>query len=112
MSEQASTETAEHAPKPWHRNGHTVAIIKNNQLVCVADCVADEWNEFTEAEAEANATYIVTACNAHEDLIEVVQCFFTWHANHFGDFGHDIDSELLCLANDAEAAIAQAERGE
>lgn len=57
----------------------------------------------------ANAARIVQTWNAHEDLLEVVQCFFTWHANHFGDFGHDIDSELLCLANDAEAAIAKAE---
>jgi hypothetical protein len=32
--------------------------------------------------------------------------FLEWHAEHFGDFAPEINAELLCLANEAEAALA------
>ncbi len=44
-------------------------------------------------------------------LLAVVQNFFEWNANHFGDFSDDINKQLLCLSNEAEAEIAAAEKG-
>ena len=43
----------------------------------------------------------------HHDLLAALQDFTTWHANHFEDFSSEINAELLCLANDAAAAIAR-----
>ena len=40
-------------------------------------------------------------------LITALENWFEWHANHFGDFNDEINSQLLCLANDTEAAIKQ-----
>jgi hypothetical protein len=37
---------------------------------------------------------------------EALQHFLEWHAAHFEDFTHEVNAELLCLANDAEAALA------
>ena len=36
---------------------------------------------------------------------EVLVNFREWHANHFGDFDPETNAELLCLDNDAEAAL-------
>ena len=43
------------------------------------------------------------------DLLEAAKHFFEWHAEHFEDFDKNINSELLCLANEFEQAIAKAE---
>lgn len=36
---------------------------------------------------------------------EVLEQFREWHANHFGDFSPEINAELLCIDNAAEAAL-------
>ena len=58
----------------------------------------------TENEGLANARLIAAA----PDLLRVCENFFEWQANHFEDFDDEINGQLLCLANDAEAAIAKA----
>jgi hypothetical protein len=45
---------------------------------------------------------------AAPDLLNILEHWFTWHANHFGDFSDDINGELLCLSNETDAAIAKA----
>lgn len=40
-----------------------------------------------------------------ESLKQFARDFLTWHANHFNDFDADSNSQLLCLANDAEGAL-------
>lgn len=47
--------------------------------------------------------------NSHKALVEFAQNFFEWHANHFEDFSDEINGQLLCIANDAEVAIAKDE---
>lgn len=59
------------------------------------------------AEKEANARLIAAA----PDYQTFAKNFFEWHANHFEDFDDEINGQLLCLANEAEAAIAKAEKG-
>lgn len=39
---------------------------------------------------------------------EVLEHFLEWHALHFEDFAPEVNAELLCLANEAEAALAEA----
>jgi len=50
--------------------------------------------------------------NAMPALLEACKHFFEWHANHFEDFDDEVNGQLLCLANEAEAAIALAEPAE
>jgi hypothetical protein len=35
----------------------------------------------------------------------VLEHFLAWHAEHFEDFAPDVNAELLCLANEAEAVL-------
>ena len=49
--------------------------------------------------------------SAAPDLLAALENFVEWHANNFDDFSSDVNSQLLCLANDASAAISKA-RGE
>ena len=49
--------------------------------------------------------------SAAPKLLEACKNFFEWHANHFEDFDNEINGQLLCLANDCEAAINDAEKG-
>ena len=44
------------------------------------------------------------------ELLEFATNFFEWHANHFEDFDSEVNGQLLCLANNAEKAIAKVKR--
>jgi len=44
---------------------------------------------------------------ATSELLEFAQHFFEWHAANFEDFDGETNKQLLCLANEAEAAIAK-----
>lgn len=47
--------------------------------------------------------------SAAPELLQSVKNFFEWHANNFERFDDQTNMELLCLANEAEAAIEKAE---
>ena len=55
-------------------------------------------------EQKSNARLIASA----PDLLEALQTWQTWHANHFADFNEEMNIELLCIDNKAAAAIATA----
>lgn len=55
-------------------------------------------------EVKANARLIAVA----PELLAACQNYREWWANHFGDFNSEINDQLLCLDNDAEAAIEAA----
>lgn len=44
--------------------------------------------------------------NTSEKLKAFVQHFLEWHANHFEDFDAETNSQLLCLANEAESLLS------
>jgi hypothetical protein len=64
-----------------------------------SDFVADD------ATAKANAAFIVTACNAHDDLLAALQDFRDAYTHH------RLDSQKHALAEAARAAIAKAKGG-
>ena len=53
------------------------------------------------------ATIIVRACSSVDDLVEALENFREWHSNNFGDFTPEINAQLVCLDNAAEAALAK-----
>lgn len=38
---------------------------------------------------------------------DVLTNFLEWHADHFGDFTPEVNAQLLCLANEAEAVLSR-----
>ena len=65
------TETAKHTPTPWKsayqfkRNHKTLGILGADGLL-----LASVWIKGNQVQGEANADFIVQACNSHEALIE------------------------------------------
>ena len=68
------------------------------------EVIAEVCSDDGSGAAEADARLIAAA----PDLLALAVAFTEWHANHFEDFSSEINAELLCLANDAAAAIARA----
>ena len=77
----------------WADNGPEVGKI-------AAEAIAP-----TREMARANARLIV----ASKELLAFARHFFEWHAENFEDFEDETNMQLLCLANEAEAAIAEVE---
>ena len=64
-----------------------------------------------ELERDDQGTVRLYQCALHEAapaLLTGLENFTTWHAEHFEDFMPEINAQLLCLANDAAAAIRAA----
>ncbi len=61
-----------HTPGPW-----TVSVGKKSRIMAREIILAECWDEVygpeTQAESEANAAFIVRACNAHEDLLNACE---------------------------------------
>jgi hypothetical protein len=101
-----------HTPGPWTVNGpwHIQAATDYAKFkedgytpIVVAQIVKGHGIELDMM--EANARLIAAA----PEMLEALQNFREWWANHFEDFEPDINGELLCLDNDFAAAIANAE---
>ena len=96
----------EHTPGPWRigrpsvMNG--VQILKDYDMPARSDVVCS-MPERGKGRT-ANARLIASA----PDLLAALQTWQTWHANHFADFNEEMNMELLCIDNDAAAAIAKA----
>jgi hypothetical protein len=75
-------------------NGEREGAIKDHTRVVVR----------LDGQPEINGSIV----NTHAQLVEALEHFFTWHAERFGVFNDEINAELLCLANEAEAALAAA----
>jgi len=96
---------SEHTPTPWTASELGVIADKctshGNFYVC---SLIDPDND----EDKANGDFIALACNSHDDLLAFARSFREWWANNFDDFDRYSNGQLLCLDNDAEAAIAEA----
>lgn len=64
-----------HAALPWtveQTKGHGFRIQSGSDIICWEQ--QEFYNPFMEDEAKANAEFIVQACNAHYDLLNVAKC--------------------------------------
>jgi hypothetical protein len=102
------TKTAQHTPGPWEHDGNGMIYGPpiNDDAVLVCDLLPDMSDEMTD-EMKANARLIAAA----PDLLAALENFVAWHAENFDDFTPEINAQLLCLANNATAAIAKATGG-
>ena len=60
-----------HTPGPWKQHatpGKIYASVRGADGRCVADC-----GSRSDVIAQANAEFIVRACNAHDDLLEALE---------------------------------------
>lgn len=64
--------TATHTPTPWNvtrDENHVRALIRDAGFMRVAEC----GRAFVPGIAEANAAFIVRACNAHDELVAALR---------------------------------------
>jgi hypothetical protein len=99
---------AQHTPGPWKVFG-----VRRNQYLAVIDSIPDQDGKviancichvaMTNPDAQANAEFIVRACNAHDDLLEACEqaliCIEQDEHTHGRNFG---------AGNVLRAAIAKA----
>ena len=93
-----------HTPGPWDRNikpASKYPIIFAGRNTHVAQVIT---RGIPDDQAEGNADLIAAA----PDMLAALDAFVQWHADHFEDFTPHDNAQLLCLANDASAAIALA----
>lgn len=89
----------------WTDNATTIGAGDHGAIAETGHCSVNP-----ERDA-ANAALIVRAVNAHEALVEAVEHFREWWANHFDDFDAETNAQLLCLDNEASAALKLAQEG-
>ena len=67
------------------------------------------WND--QDNAKADAQFIITACNAHEELVSIVEKLSRLTPSSEGLGGHAPLSAFIQLASDARKALATIEKG-
>lgn len=104
--------TKQHTKTPWKLASRALITAKTAWQMPIAICYdAQSHVQGPDAkEADANAAFIVRACNAHDDLVAVVQerirCI-ELEAHNSGDDPTAIDSQY----DDLRAALAKAKAG-
>jgi hypothetical protein len=91
------TSTAGHTPGPFTHIGRTIYGANDTAIACTKLINVPDY------EQQANAAFIVTACNAHHDLLEACKLFLAHH-----------NGECVALPEAMEAAraaIAKAKAG-
>lgn len=61
----------EHTPTPWYKDGR--AIVTEPRIPEIEICVCTADSEVNEQESQANAAFIVRACNSHALLVEALK---------------------------------------
>lgn len=77
-----------HTPTPWvrdPRSGRTTMVYSDDATgSAIADC-APSMVHRSQAECEANAAFIVRACNAHDELVEALSALLSLHGTPHQD---------------------------
>ena len=82
------TKTMNHTPIPWALDEYllkeSIAVINPKENTLKYSCIASVHKTArAKDEAEANAAFIVTACNAHDDLIEACKMAYEKHGHQY-----------------------------
>lgn len=105
-----------HTPLPW-RLGSTkkdgMAFSREIETSLMGHCtvghtVAPSSSEAMIERAEANAAFIVRACNSHYELLEALKQVMGWIGNWHPNFADD-EEWLTVAAPQIKAAIGKAE---
>ena len=109
--------TQTHTPTPWvlrsgMSSGHWICNGNSDSLyerLAIVDLAPTE--EGSEAAGQANAEFIVRACNTHEGLVRAMEDLLHHIPVEYNNHGEPIDQELATAMSMAEIALAKA-RGE
>ena len=88
---------AEHTPTPWvvdSEEGVPGIFADDGVIVCYTGEVAGISRHFQRENCEADAAFIVLACNAHDELVTFAEAFLL----HCGPGGTDSPLEARCRA--------------
>ena len=92
-----------HTPLPWELSDHDAngqRIVRGEHIeicTCWHHCVGS-----IEKEMEANAAFIVQACNSHDDIVAALEAMY---AIHTGEHADNYQEALTKALNKAEAAL-------
>lgn len=112
-----------HTPTPWTREGSTIYVLNSagtNRMCFNASGgggFADDGSRYSNAEAEANAEFIVRAANSFETLVSALRRLaqnmrdLNHYHTHNSVTGADVWADLECETHlaAADAALKQAE---
>lgn len=109
-----TTQKATHVQAEWivvpeklhngqHIAGRSAFICRNGRIICKMDRVGQKPRD---PESEANAAFIVRACNAHDDLLAACKAAL---ADRFGADDPCVDADPI--TDQLRAALAKAEGG-
>lgn len=88
---------AKRTPAPWRHSA--------NQIVSGATEVCEMSEQYEYGVRKANAQFIVTACNAHDDLVAALEW---WQSQMESDACDDMGKLLDEMSAKARAALARA----
>lgn len=77
-----------HTPTPWrlHERSNRAIIAPTGHLIAeVTMCNKHIKTEDDRSETEANAAFIVTACNVHDDLVKALKDMLTYEGMDYND---------------------------
>lgn len=100
---------SEHTPTPWNvvrgmvRAAVPQTILAGNytiatSMIPVAECIVRDGDTIINPDWEANAEYIVRACNAHEELVQALNQIATLEPKPFPSFPHDWSEQIAACA--------------
>lgn len=113
-SSPVPANVAQHTPTPWKLRtidnalrGEICYVIGGTPTHFIADCGFDVDGAPTRSQANANASFIVRACNAHEELVAQmrnVEAVAAKNAEHGS-------ADWAFIRDTARAALAKAKQG-
>lgn len=112
-----------HTPGPWRIEDdeirgsdtvHTNGRARNSLGISSAsysDCVCTVYGWMDLEHPKGNAKFIVTACNAHEGLVGILQKLSSLAPSNEGLGGHAPLSAFIQLASEARKVLTTIEKG-
>jgi hypothetical protein len=102
---------SKHTPTPWKASGNS--IINSEDTICIANIECDGGYEAQGEQRDANAKFILKACNSHEKLVAALNTcvgLLEISADDAEECGYDQRAENIRLEiKQARAELAEAE---
>jgi hypothetical protein len=112
----AATPLTPASPLPWHACDPHPHLVRDKRGTAIFECwFRGEWQRGDTPDAEQNARYIVTACNAFPELVEALRQLDEFQCTYHGYTQDDMPGNehysgwLMRIVVAARAALAKAE---